>query len=228
MGEPRGTKRLRERGVTRDESARSTVAVLERESVRWHAHLHVDKFGIDQVMQCAEYFGLDREPIGPELLEWAAAVGAAPDEALDVDGNLLTRLGLARIGNVALVSTATWVGLSATRARIGLGDDATAAATTQTDLSGGAGSTHRQFKLVDSIAQGTGANSGVTTAIATFSTGVANFAVAEWCIDGGTADGTTVTSDAVGAPGMINRKVAALGTKTSAQVWVVTATITIA
>lgn len=230
-GERQGAKRAREYAHASDGA--TATAVLERhvpESVKWHAHLHVDKFGIDQVLQCAAYYGLqNREPTGPELLAWAAAVGATPEDTIDSDGNLLTRLGLRRLGALFIGETATASqALNATHCRIGLGDDNTAAATTQTDLSAAAGSTHRQFDLVDSVAQGTGANSGVSTIIATFGTGVANFAVAEWCIDGGTASATTVTSETASTPGMINRKVASLGTKTSAQVWVVTATITIA
>lgn len=208
----------------------AAVDVLDHDEAGWHARARVDLFNLESVEACRQFFGLKREPIGPELLEWARRTrGCADgDDVRHMDGNLLTRLGLARLGNVALVSTATWVGLSATKMRIGVGDTATAAATTDTDLGAASGATHRQFKLVDSVAQGTGANSGVTTAVATFGTGVANFAWAEWGIDGGTADGTTVTSESATTPGLINHKIAAPLTKTSSVVAVFTVTITIA
>lgn len=193
------------------------------DSIRWHAHARVDKYDLDQIEQCRRALGLDREPTGPELLAFCDA-----REVTEADGNLLTRLGLARIGNLLIGATgAASQALNATHCRIGVGDDTTAAATTQTDLSAGAGSTHRQFKLVDSVTQGTGASSGVTTIVATFSTSQANFAWQEWGIDGGTADGTTVTAETASTPGLINRKVSSLGTKTSSASWVFTVTISI-
>ncbi len=140
---------------------------------------------------------------------------------------MLVRQGLARIGNM-LIGTATWQALDATHCRIGTGDSATAATTTDTDLNGAAGSTHRQFQLVDSRTQGTGANSGVTTIVATFGTAVGNYHWQEWGIDGGTANGTTVTTEGATTPGLINHKITDLGTKTSAASWVFTITVTIA
>ncbi len=46
-------------------------------------------------------------------------------------------------------------------------------------------------------------------------------------MDGGTASATTVTAETNTTPGLINRKVTDLGTKTSAASWVFTITITI-
>lgn len=218
--------------VMSSEGGGVAVAEHDDDDVRWHARARVDLFGVESIEACKRWHGLKREPISLELQEWALATRGSTDgdEVVPLpEGNLLTRLGLARIGNLLIGATgAASQALNATHCRLGVGDDATAAATTQTDLSAGAGSTHRQFKLVDSVAQGTGANSGVTTIIATFATGQANFAWAEWCIDGGTADGTTITSESASTPGMINRKVASLLTKTSSVVAVFTVTITIA
>lgn len=200
--------------------------------IKWLARARVDLFTLDSVEACRQWHGLDREPISLELQEWALATRGSTDgdEVVPLpDGNLLTRLGLARIGNLLIGATgAASQALNATHARIGVGNSSTAAATTDTDLAAAAGSGNRQFKLVDSITQGTGANSGVTTVVATFATGQANFAWAEWGIDGGTADGTTVTSETASTPGLINRKVASLLTKTSSVVAVFTVTITIA
>jgi hypothetical protein len=215
------------------ESGGAAVGVLDRESVRWHAHGRVDLFNADSVEACRVWHGLDREPISVELFEWALATrgSTAGDDVVEVDGNILTRLGLARLGNLFIGATgAASQALNASHCRIGVGDTNTAAATTDTDLSAAAGSTHRQFKTVDSIAQGTGSSSGVTTIVATFGTSVANFSWAEWGIDGGTADGTTVTSETASTPGLCNHKVpgTALLTKTTSVVAVFTATLTIA
>lgn len=213
------------------ESSSAAVGVLDRVDVRWHAHARIDLFDAESVEAAREWHGLDREPISLELQEWALATrgSTAGDETVESDGNLLTRLGLARIGNLLIGATgAASQALNATHCRIGVGNSSTAAATTDTDLAAASGSGNRQFKLVDSVAQGTGANSGVTTVIATFASGQANFAWAEWGIDGGTADGTTVTSETASTPGLINRKVASLLTKTSSVVAVFTVTITIA
>lgn len=209
----------------------AAVDVLDHDEAGWHARARVDLFDLQSVEECRRYWGLKREPLGPELLEWARRTRGCSDgdEVHHVDGNLLTRLGLARIGNLLIGATgAASQALNSTHMRIGVGDTATAAATTDTDLGAAAGSSHRQYKLVDSVTQGTGANSGVTTAVATFGTGVANFAWAEWGIDGGTADGVTVTSESASTPGLINHKIAAPLTKTSSVVAVFTVTITIA
>lgn len=243
-----------------DDAGAAAVAVLERESARWTPIARVDVFDLDSVAECREHFGLDHEPISTDLFRWARltkdlplgavmldpttkrlfrAISPKPgdpafgDDVNEVEGNLLTRLGLARLGNLFIGATgAASQALNAAHMRLGVGDSNTAAATTDTDLGAASGSTHRQYKLVDSVAQGTGANSGVTTAVATFGTGVANFASGwlEWGADGGTGDGTTVTSETASTPGLCNHKIpgAALIVKTSSVVAVFTATLTIA
>jgi hypothetical protein len=152
---------------------------------------------------------------------------ATPYDVVTSEGNLLTRLGLQRIGD-RLIGTGSNQALDATHTRIGVGNGTTAAATTDTDLSAAAGSSNRQFVVVDSApTRGTGASSGVYTFVATHTTGLSNFHWQEWGIDGGTANGTTVTSDTNTTPGLFNHKVTDLGTKTSASAWVFTVTCTI-
>lgn len=218
-----------------DDVEGAAVAVLDHEPARWNIKARVDVFNEDSVAACRAYLGLDHEPISHELQRWARETrgSAAGDETAEVDGNLLTKLGLARLGNLFIGATgAASQALNAAHMRIGVGDSNTAATTSDTDLGAAAGSTHRQYKLVDSVAQGTGTNSGVTTAVATFGTGVANFSSGwlEWGIDGGTGDGTTVTSETASTPGLCNHKIpgAALIVKTSSVVAVFTVTITIA
>lgn len=189
------------------------------DSVQWHAHARVDKFTLDQVLACQLALGLKREPISHELLMFCS-----PDDFIEAEGNLLTRQGKKRLMD-RLLGTASNQALDATHCRIGVGDSSASAIDTQTDLQA---TTNKYFKLVDSAPSvGTGASAGVGTFVATFGTTVGNFVWNEWGIDGGTGSTATVTADTNATPGLINRKVTALGTKTASAVWVFTVTITL-
>lgn len=205
-----------------DEGAVST-AIRDDEGIKWRAHARVDKFYAWQEAEAiliAEAEG--RSDLGNILKE-----RFTPYETVESEGNLLTRLGRKRLID-RFVETASNVGIKTTTGRIGTGNSSTAAVDTDTDLAAAAGSANRQFQMLDSApGVGSGASSGVGTFVATFGTGVGNYAWAEWGIDGGTAAGTTVTSDTNTTPGLVNRKVTSLGTKTSAASWVFTVTITI-
>lgn len=142
--------------------------------------------------------------------------GVVPREVVTSLHNLLVNAGIARLEDLLIVAGGQ--GYDATHSRIGAGNDATAAAASQTDLQAAAGSGNRQFKLVSS---GPTRASQTITWVATFASGEGNFAWAEWCIDVGTADGTTIVTP------MLNRKVASLGTKVSGAVWTFTVTLTI-
>ena len=95
---------------------------------------------------------------------------------------------------------------------IGVGDSTTAFAATQTDLQA---ATNKLRKAMDATYPTLAAN--VMTFRSTFATTDANFAWQEWGIFNASTAGT-----------MMNRKVEALGTKTSAQTWQLTLTITLA
>jgi hypothetical protein len=137
--------------------------------------------------------------------------GDPPDEVFEDKGNLLLNAGITRMIN--LLTGAGGTAFNAANSRIGVGNSTTAAAAGQTDLQGGS----KYFKLVDSATP-----SGQTvTWVATFASGDANFAWEEWGIDNGSTSGSTVT-----AP-LLNRKVAAMGTKGSGSTWTLTVTITI-
>jgi len=194
----------------------------DADSALWKPRITVRKFTAEQEA-AAKVIAVKRQiPLSQALHETFV-----PHEVVEDVGNALTRQGLRRIMD-RLAGTASNQALDATHCRIGVGNGSTAFANTDTDLSAAAGSGNRQFELVDSApAVGTGASSGVLTFVATFETGDANFAWSEWGIDGGTADGTTVTSEGNTTPGLINRKVTSLGTKTSAAAWTLTVTITI-
>ena len=94
---------------------------------------------------------------------------------------------------------------------IGVGDSTTAFAAAQTDLQA-ATNKFRQGM----VAANPSRVDNVITLNALFATGDANFAWEEWGIFNAAAAGT-----------MLQRKVEALGTKTSAQSWALTLTITV-
>jgi hypothetical protein len=127
---------------------------------------------------------------------------------------------LTTAGAVILAKCATGLNsptlFSASNAALGTGDSATAAAIGQTDLQA---ATNKSRVLVTSI----GESAGVLTAVATWGTSVGNYEWVEWGL---------FNSGAVAQSGgtMLGRKVESptLGTKTSAQVWSLTATITFA
>lgn len=195
----------------------------DHDGARWKIAARVDTYDRACIERARKFFDLGpfEEPKG-----WMLAAVASPIETVVDQGNLLTRQGLRRLMD-RLAGTSSNQALDATHCRIGVGNSATAAAATDTDLGASAGSGNRQFQLVDSVTVGTGASSGVLTIVATFTTGVANFAWAEWGIDGGTGNGTTVTSESNTTPGLCNHKITSLITKTSSVTAVFTITITI-
>jgi hypothetical protein len=94
---------------------------------------------------------------------------------------------------------------------IGSGDSSTAFSAAHTDLQA---ATNKLRKAMDATyPQGA---SNVLTFRATFSTSEANWAWNEWAVFNAAAAGT-----------MLSRKVESLGTKTSAQTWQLTATLTV-
>ena len=96
-------------------------------------------------------------------------------------------------------------------ATIGVGDSTTAYAATQTDLQA---ATNKLRKAMDASFPTVATN--ILTFRATFGTAEANWAWQEWAVFNASAAGT-----------MLNRKVESLGTKTAAQSWQITATITL-
>lgn len=144
-----------------------------------------------------------------EALERLAKLGIAPTE-IRVSRNLLVNTGLTDIGN-GLTTAGLATPYTNANANIGVGDSSTAAAVGQTDLQA---ASNKLRKPMDATFP-TVAN-GVYTFRSTFATTDANFVWAEWA-----------TFNASSTGRMLNRAVAALGTKTSAQSWQLTVTITI-
>lgn len=96
-------------------------------------------------------------------------------------------------------------------AHIGVGDSSTAFSVAQTDL---VAATNKFRKAMDATYPTRSTN--VLTFRSTFATGDANFAWNEWGVFSASTAGL-----------MLNRKVESLGTKTSAQSWQLTCTITV-
>jgi len=197
------------------DGARIGAGAHASDSIHWAPVALVEKWDDDQLRYVQRRSGL----LTPAADDFHAA-GVRPYETVEAVGNLLTTAGLNRI--TSLIIAAGGQAATNTSARLGVGNSTTAAAVGQTDLQAAAGAANRQFKIMDATYP-TQSN-GVLTFKSTFPTTEANFAWEEWCVDIGTptvADGTTVNAL------MLNRKVQALGTKTSAGTWALTATVTL-
>lgn len=183
---------------------------MAHDVIDWHAHLTIRKYDA-AASRAAEMAGL----VSPSDDDFAR-LGVRPFETVEVDRNLLTTAGIGRI--VTLLNAGTGNLISSTTARVGVGNGSTAAAVGDTDLSAVAGAANRWFQTCTVTTP-----SNVLTFAATFGTADGNFAWNEWGIDIGTA---TVTSSAVVNAVLLNRKVAANGTKASGQTWTANATVT--
>jgi hypothetical protein len=145
-------------------------------------------------------------------------------DTTDYDCNLVTQAGwVALTGGIA--GTTITNKLSASHGRIGVGTIATAAAYNDTQLGGDSGgsSTTSYYQLVSGAPVITTATTPPTIMLAaTFGTGVANFAWAEFGVDNYTASGVTATGLGAGFL-LFNHGVSAQGTKPAGQVWTATA-----
>jgi hypothetical protein len=176
------------------------------DSIRWTPYAVVSKYDEEQT----EYVRLatcTEQPNGDQLAELCN-----PYESIEVEGNLLTTAGLTRITGLIIGTLSTT--LDSTRVRLGTGDTATAAAVGDTSLG-----TNQYFRVMDATYPQ--ASAGVLTFQSSFGSSDGNFAWACWGLDVGTA---TVSSSSTVAT-LVNRKVSALGTK-STGTWVLTVTIT--
>lgn len=185
-----------------------------RDSMRWTPYVLVEKYNAPVVQELTEYLG--HEPTSADF----ARLSIRPDDMAEEYGNLLTTAGLNRV--TSLIIGAGGTAFSNTTGRTGVGNSATAAAVGQTDLQAVAGSANRWFQIMDATYPQQ--SNGVITAKSTFASADGNFAWEEWCWDIGTA---TVTSGNTVNANMLNRKVAALGTKASGASWVFTTTVTL-
>lgn len=130
--------------------------------------------------------------------------GAAPDETIDLGGNMLLTAGVTALWN--LVTGAGGTAYDATNARLGVGEGATAATAGDTALVGPT----TAFQVVD---QAPAVSGNEVTFEATFGDGTAEFPWNEWAVDNGTT--------------LLNRKAVGMGTKAAGSTWTLTVTIAI-
>ncbi len=132
-----------------------------------------------------------------------------PYETVEADGNLLLTAGITLLLNLLIGAGGTTYANA--NCYLGVGDSSAAEAIGQTDLQA---ATNKLRKAVAATYPQVATN--VLTVQAVFATGDANWVWNEW----GTFNASTAGT-------MLNRKVASLGTKTSAASWTLTITITI-
>jgi hypothetical protein len=145
----------------------------------------------------------------------------------EIAGNLLLQEGIQRLLDMTMIATVTsnqtatnpW---SNGNSYIGVGDTNTAEAATQTELSAAAAATNRFYKGMNATYPSRSAQT--STFQSDFTSTEANFVWAEWTI----AAGATTASGAGFLTGTtnLNRKVAALGTKTTGT-WTLSGAVTI-
>lgn len=219
------------------------VATAERHDVvRWRCHTRresltiPDGFGparlaeladIERAFHIAARGGADRiggQTLGQIERDVLVEAGVEP-ELLEIDGNLLMYGGAScqwqtLIGNGTTTAAQSLTYFSNAQAAIGVGDTATAAAATQNDLTA---TTNKLRVAMDATyplhTDGVVVGSASCVFRSTFATGQANYAWAEWGI---------FNSSTAATGRMLNRKVEALGTKTSASSWQLTLTLTLA
>jgi hypothetical protein len=181
---------------------RTDEAAVPHEAARWRVHTAIAKFDGDWTAEQLD-----------------AGDAGSPFEVVEDEGNLLLIGGVSAlfeclIGNGTATAAQALTFFNNGNARLGVGTSSTAEADTQTALQ-----TAGVFKAMDATypqhTDSTGtAGSKTITFRATFASADANQVWAEWGIDNGTR--------------LLNRKVAANGTKASGQTWQFTVTITIA
>jgi len=147
-----------------------------------------------------------------------------PEECVEIQGNLLVNEGIGRL--LDLLCGAGGTAYNNANAFIGVGDTATAAAATDTELLATQNAANRFYKIMVATYPVSPGSNGAQSRDwrADFTTTEANFAWQEWTI----AAGATTASGSgflVGTTNL-NRKIQSLGTKTTGT-WTMTGTVTI-
>jgi hypothetical protein len=143
--------------------------------------------------------------------EEAVKAGAELFETLEFEDNCLLNTGINLLLTLGIGGSGTaWTNALAA---IGIGDSATAADPTQTDL---LAATNKTYKAMDANYPTNPCVSQQLVARSTFASGDANYVWNEIVLRNGVSSGTC-----------LNRKVQAMGTKASGTSWVATLTITL-
>lgn len=194
--------------------------MTNKDGIKWSPKARVLKYDPETVKRVTEELG--HEPTQEDFDRLAVE----PDEVVEVEGNLLTTVGLNRIGN--LIIGAGGAAFTNTLGFAGVGATSTAATVGDTQLAGNGNSSTAWYKGLD--ASNPTQTNGAITANCTFASGDANFAWNEWCW-GIVASGTVTAANAIASVGtspiMVNRKVQSLGTKVAGAVWTLQSTVTL-
>ncbi len=147
------------------------------------------------------------------IRRYADDAAFAADQAYgvsEIDGNLLLNEGIAEFLDLA-IAAGTPTAFNNANARLGVGDSATAAAATQTDLQA---VTNKTYKAMEATYPSRSAQTVTWRSV--FGSADANYAWEEFVVDNGATAAKT-----------LNRKVSAQGTKASGQTWTLDLTITL-
>lgn len=194
------------------------------ETGRHRTQFTVEKWDTDQIrwVSSRDYDGLRLLRPGKEpSASLFRAYRCAPfDTYVAEDANLVVDTGWQFMMNGIAGSAVTKFSNGAV-GRIGGGISATAAAYTHTDLQAATGAANRQWEVINAVPTVGATHTAGLVLAAQFPTTDGNFAWAEFGVD----SGTTATTTASVAP-MYSRGTASPGTKTSAQTWNATVTVT--
>lgn len=177
------------------------------ELVSWRFSWLCEKWSEEAVAHVRKRLGLaDYASVSSELLR--KVLGRAEVEE-EIPGNLLLNEGISEMLDL-MAGEGSPTAFNTANARVGVGDSATGAAATQTDLQA---ATNKTYKAMNGTYP---TRTGQTMDWqADFTSGEANYAWNEWVIDNGATAAKT-----------LNRKVESLGTK-STGTWTLTGSVTI-
>lgn len=196
---------------------------LDHVPTTWTSVGMVEKWDADQVRWAQDQeFG--KLSIGRLEREDLYRLVGPPEITEDPPSNLLINNGINRLLNL-LIGTGSIVAYTNSTSRLGTGNSATSEVASQTDLQASAGSSNRWFQAAASTYPQVSAQT--LTQQATFATGDGNYVWSEWGIDGGGASSAVVGINDATHCALLNRKVAALGTKASGSTWTLTVTIVV-
>lgn len=202
------------------------MTIEQYSTITWTAHASVHKWDVDQYDWVSRKYGVE----APDLMKYAHIV--KPYEVVEAPGNLLTYVGLAYLlSNLTGVNTTTSAQILANGyVPVAVGDgggSVPTASVTDSDLTASSNKYYNPIDAAYPTVGAAGATAGIITVQSTFTSALANFAWNEWAIFGSTVAFSVGQATTPANVTMINHKGASLGTKTSANVWTLSATLTL-
>jgi len=146
----------------------------------------------------------------------AKEAGHAPDEIVPGEGNLLLTSGITLLWT--LLTGGAGTAYSTANAAIGVGDSTTATAAAQTDLQAATNKLRKTVKQAPVVGPTPTVSANQVQFVADFLSAEANYVWNEFGV---------FNSATAGAGTMLNRAVAALGTKAAGTTWTLTVTVSL-